>query len=247
MGPNAWLWFLPLKTALGDGINFPTRIPLAECSTFHSIGELCFDTFPVKTYNCEQASLCQVGQRLQVGPWSTRCLGRKGSLSSPPCRAPQAAPLTASWTSPRTRRWSRTRSPRTVVLQKPRSSSTEKPQSKSNHEVWHCQVLRWCGFWSKQWIDVIFTFLAPPSPSCACQPRLPSPLCQQPVLFHVVKWLFKTSHPRQSLPCFCLKSSLKRFTQSLLRYALITTDALKPSLLVWVRDSFVSQFAMMWY
>ena len=110
MGPNAWLWFLPLKTALGDGINFPTRIPLAECSTFHSIGELCFDTFPVKMDNCEQASLCQVGQRLQVGPWSTRCLGRKGSLSSPPCRAPQAAPLTASWTSPRTRRWSRTRS-----------------------------------------------------------------------------------------------------------------------------------------
>ena len=174
MGPNAWLWFLPLKTALGDGINFPTRIPLAECSTFHSIGELCFDTFPVKMDNCEQASLCQVGQRLQVGPWSTRCLGRKGSLSSPPCRAPQAAPLTASWTSPRTRRWSRTRSPRTVVLQKPRSSSTEKPQSKSNHEVWHCQVLRWCGFWSKQqWIDVIFTFLAPPSPSSACLPRLP--------------------------------------------------------------------------
>ena len=124
--------------------------------------------------NCEQASLCQVGQRLQVGPWSTRCLGRKGSLSSPPCRAPQAAPLTASWTSPRTRRWSRTRSPRTVVLQKPRSSSTEKSQSKSNHEVWHCQVLRWCGFWSKQqWIDVIFTFLAPPSPSSACLPRLP--------------------------------------------------------------------------
>ena len=32
--------------------------------------------------------------------------------------------------------------PRTVVLQKPRSSSTEKSQSKSNHEVWHCQVLR---------------------------------------------------------------------------------------------------------
>ena len=173
MGPNAWLWFLPVKTALGDGINFPTRIPLAECSTFHSIGELCFDTFPVKMDNCEQASLCQVGQRLQVGPWSTRCLGRKGSLSSPPCRAPQAAPLTASWTSPRTRRWSRTRSPRTVVLQKPRSSSTEKSQSKSNHEVWHCQVLRWRGFWSKQWIDVIFTFMAPPSPSFACRPRLP--------------------------------------------------------------------------
>ena len=39
MGPNAWLWFVPVKTALGDGITFPTRIPLTECSTFHSIGE----------------------------------------------------------------------------------------------------------------------------------------------------------------------------------------------------------------
>ena len=42
MGPNAWLWFLPVKTALGDGITFPTRIPLTECTTFHSIGELYF-------------------------------------------------------------------------------------------------------------------------------------------------------------------------------------------------------------
>jgi len=39
MGPNAWLWFVPVKTALGDGITFPTRIPLTECSTFHSIGQ----------------------------------------------------------------------------------------------------------------------------------------------------------------------------------------------------------------
>jgi len=39
MGPNAWLWLVPVKTALGDGITFPTRIPLRECTTFHSIGQ----------------------------------------------------------------------------------------------------------------------------------------------------------------------------------------------------------------
>jgi len=39
MGPNAWLWLVPVKTALGDGISFPTRIPLTKRSTFHSIGQ----------------------------------------------------------------------------------------------------------------------------------------------------------------------------------------------------------------
>ena len=52
MGPNAWLWFVPVKTALGDGITFPTRIPLTECSTFHSIGENF--TFHLCTVECFQ-------------------------------------------------------------------------------------------------------------------------------------------------------------------------------------------------
>ena len=36
-GPSMLLWLLPLQTCMGDGISFPTRLPL-DCTTYHSIG-----------------------------------------------------------------------------------------------------------------------------------------------------------------------------------------------------------------
>ena len=160
MGPNAWLWFVPVKTALGDGITFPTRIPLTECSTFHSIGEsftfssLQLNAFKIWRINPKnhlknqlQGNLYQVGQKPPVVHWSTRCWDQKGNPSSPPCPPQQgeAWARTAGWRSPRTSRrcWSRTPSPLTVELLKLRSLNGEKSQSKSNHEVWKCQVNPW--------------------------------------------------------------------------------------------------------
>jgi len=37
-GTNMLLWLLPLQTCLGDGITFPTRLPV-DCTTYHSIGK----------------------------------------------------------------------------------------------------------------------------------------------------------------------------------------------------------------
>lgn len=156
MGPNAWLWFVPVKTALGDGITFPTRIPLMECTTFHSIGELHIHSLELWTLkfwrtnpenhlkNHLQGNRYQVDQKPPVGHWSTQCWDQKGSLSSPPSRPLQGEvwARTAGWRSPRTspRCWSRTPSPLTAGLLKLRSLNGEKSQSKSKHEVGKCQV-----------------------------------------------------------------------------------------------------------
>jgi len=40
-GTSIALWLVPVQTCLGDGISFPSRLPL-DCSTYHSIGH----TFP---------------------------------------------------------------------------------------------------------------------------------------------------------------------------------------------------------
>jgi len=36
-GPSCLLWLLPIQTCMGDGITFPTRLPV-DCTTYHSIG-----------------------------------------------------------------------------------------------------------------------------------------------------------------------------------------------------------------
>ena len=38
LGSSPLLWLLPVPTTLGDGIVFPTRVQLPDCTTFHSIG-----------------------------------------------------------------------------------------------------------------------------------------------------------------------------------------------------------------
>jgi len=37
-GTSMLLWLLPLQTCMGDGISFPTRLPV-DCTTYHSIGQ----------------------------------------------------------------------------------------------------------------------------------------------------------------------------------------------------------------
>jgi len=39
LGSSPLLWLLPVPTTLGDGIVFPTRVQLPDCTTFHSIGQ----------------------------------------------------------------------------------------------------------------------------------------------------------------------------------------------------------------
>jgi len=36
-GPSVLLWLLPIQTCMGDGITFPTRLPL-DCTNYHSLG-----------------------------------------------------------------------------------------------------------------------------------------------------------------------------------------------------------------
>lgn len=38
LGPDWWLWPLPVRTVMGDGITFPVRLHIADCTTYHSIG-----------------------------------------------------------------------------------------------------------------------------------------------------------------------------------------------------------------
>ena len=177
MGPNAWLWLMPVKTALGDGITFPTRIPLTECTTFHSIGELNFKRCSIKRSEAElqlQGYRYQVDQKPPVEPWSTRWWEQRGSRSSP-CQPRWGAAWarTAGSRSPRRSRqcWSRTQSLQIAGSQKQRSPSGEKSQSESKYEVWECEVL--CRFLNSKrdtghletwkWCSVVI-LCAPPSP-----------------------------------------------------------------------------------
>jgi len=64
-GSCVWLWPVPVSTLLGDGISFPTRIQLADCTTYHSIGPSLL-------------SRCETPNRTLINP----TLGKDGLVSS---------------------------------------------------------------------------------------------------------------------------------------------------------------------